>query len=508
MDENLHNIEDLFFSELNDNEEAPSEKVWEKIDKRLDKENEISIKKKYTSLKRIAITLLFLLSGFIIYLITAKENNNNRLKEKISEVDKSKKSANVFKLKEKALPGPLKNININNLAKSNAQKKSIDVNIKSGEEKAVQSVVKSSDNSKTKNKYSFGNAGSSKIILKNKSLSNISKKARLTSKPFYKEKIKNAQSANGEQTLIPNNDEPVNHKTSSLRNLKNLSTENEQLHSKDLVDTKKLSHPIVSSATIVLDTTHKAVAKNIPKKKEKISRFSLTPFFSPDIAWYHLSNDNTNNQSNATELENEEKHEFSSTYGALADYTINKYWGLQSGLALSNTNIIVQPETIYAQKDNTGNIKYRINTSSGYGYILPSFSANPAVGDSLYAFSSSHSLQYINIPLALTYNVTKGKFKFNVLAGISSNFLLKAMLKTSVEKGFDNSIETVDNLLGPKKVYFSGLAGAGVDYKLMRNTSITFAPVMRFALNPINKDAAVKSYPTSFGFAAGLKIGL
>ncbi|MBL0200304.1 MAG: outer membrane beta-barrel protein [Chitinophagaceae bacterium] len=270
-----------------------------------------------------------------------------------------------------------------------------------------------------------------------------------------------------------------------------------------------MSTLIVSAKPKAADSINNSIAKTASKKTSKPSRFSFTPFFSPDIAWYRLQDDKLGSQpDNAKELEKEERHEFSYTYGVLADYKINKHWGLQSGVTLSNTNITVEPKTIYAQQDNTGGVKYRINTSSGYGYVLPSFSSNPAIGDSLYAFTSTHSLQYIGIPLAVTYNITKGKFKFNALAGISANILTRAKLEATLEKGFNNSIETVDNIQGLKKVYFSGLAGIGVDYKLTKKTSMVFAPTMRFALNSINKDAPVKSYPMSFGFNVGLKIGL
>jgi hypothetical protein len=192
----------------------------------------------------------------------------------------------------------------------------------------------------------------------------------------------------------------------------------------------------------------------------------------------------------------------------LVDYTINNHWGLQSGLTLSNTRISLEPKQIYAQTDNNGSIKYRLNTSSGYGYVLPKFITNPIVGDSLYAFTSTHSLQYIGIPLAVTYHITRGKFRFNTLAGIAANILNKATLETTVENGSTHSIETVNNLQGVKNVYFSALAGAGVDYKLTNRTALTFEPTMRFALNSINKDATVKSYPMSLGFAMGLKIEL
>ena len=67
MDENLHNIEDLFQSALDDNEETPSRNVWEAVDKRLDKDNIVSIKRKYTNIKRIAVLLLFLLASFALF---------------------------------------------------------------------------------------------------------------------------------------------------------------------------------------------------------------------------------------------------------------------------------------------------------------------------------------------------------------------------------------------------------------------------------------------------------
>ena len=496
MDENLHDIEDLFFLELNDNEETPSEKVWEKVDKRLDKENVINIEKKYTSLKRIVVVLLFLLSGFAVYIINTN-GNNKRLEEKISkDADKTKNTNNGLRLNEKLLIDSLKNIGFYNPAKKdNIPKKATELSIKRGE---------TADNAKSQNNYTFENANSAKNIVKNKSLSNTSKKTNLASEPFYRMKIKNAGATDKQASAAQQKAYPNINKIIFLDGL----IEPLIFSSLDSINTKDDLHLMASKKIILSEITNKSV-KSLQNKPRENNQLSITPFFSPDIAWYHLSNDNINNQSaNASELDREERHEFSSTYGLLVDYLINKNWGLQSGLVLSNTNIIVQPGTIYAQPDNAGNIKYRINTSSGYGYVLPAFSINPAIGDSLYAFTSSHSLQYIGIPLALTYNVTKSKFKFNLLAGVSSNFLLKAKLNTTVEKGFDNSIETVDNLVGPKKVYFSGIAGAGVDYKLMSNTAITFAPTMRFALNPINKDATVKSYPNSFGFVVGLKIGL
>jgi len=515
MDENLHNIEDLFRSALDDNEESPSGNVWEAVDKRLDKDKVVSIKRKYTNLKRIAIMLIFLLASFAlydVYKINGAHNNNGLVKnndtinlnnstttDEVSDKTLNKKTGN--DVSNTTRPDDTLINKMQNVAPDNSSENNIS---------QINSKVPLPINKATQQKQDITQIiNSGKKDSENQTATILNQKKKRTAKSAYKIKIKNATAVEDENILVKNDDEQQYREIPSIRKLKIISIERVPMLPHDSIDTKQLMKLIAASKIKIIDSVNNSVAKNKNKKDTKPSRFSITPFFSPDIAWYRLHDDKVGNQQdNATELEKEEKHEFSSTYGALVDYKINKHWGLQSGITLSNTNITVEPKTIYAQQDNTGNIKYRINTSSGYGYVLPSFSSNPVVGDSLYAFTSTHSLQYIGIPVAVTYNVTKGKFKFNALAGLSANILTKAKLETTVEKGFNNAAETVDNLQGLRKMYFSGLAGVGVDYKLTKKTAMTFAPTMRFALNSINKDAPVKSYPMSLGFVVGLKLDL
>ena len=512
MDEDLHNIEDLFRSSLDDNEdEVPSRNVWNAVDKRLDKDNIISIKRKYSFLKRIAILLLLLLSISLYELNTnykinnglAKNNNNNADSQTQSNKKRDKDINN-------RIP-PNATLAIDT-ARTDVAKKQNTLKKSAGEDNQeltnLQPVNKDSRYPSQK-ESSNETTNAEKDISKTQVSRKLTQKKKISTGPASRIKIKNAKPTEDEQPLVRNNDPQVDNQLPSLRKLKIASIEKLKLKPADSIDIKKIFQPIASSKVNVYDSSNKAVSKTTAKKSGNPSRFSITPFLSPDIAWYRLKDDKVDNrQDNASEIEREEKHEFSSTFGALADYKINKHWGLQTGFTFSNTNITVQPKTIYAQPDNTGSVKYRINTSSGYGYVLPSYISNPSIGDSLYAFTSSHSLHYIGIPMAVTYNVTKGKFKLNALAGIATNILTRAKLETSVENGIDNSIETVDNMQGLKKVYLSGLAGIGVDYKLSNKTALTFAPVMRFAVNSINKDATVKSYPMSFGFVVGLKAGL
>ena len=515
MDENLHNIEELFHSALDDNEETPSANSWEGIDKRLDKDSIVSIKRKYINLKRVAALLLLLLVSFVLYDVYKTNDNHNgkgfaKNNKNINPDNQNKYNEAADKASNKKIGTnsaiPTGTNSITDTDKANAAPD----NLNAGNKKSTDTKQEGPINIYPLQKQNITEATSSaKDISKNQTTQTAIQKKKLNSKPYYKVKIINAKPIKDDDLLVMNNDEPVNNQVPFLTKINTAQIERLKLNPKDFIDTKKILHPITASKINVPGTSKTAMAKNTQNKKSKLSRFSITPFFSPDIAWYHLKDDKPdNNRDDAKEIEKAEQHEFSFTTGVLVDYKLNKHWGLQSGITLSKINISVDPKTIYAQPDNTGNIKYAINSSSGYGYVLPSYSTNPAIGDSLYAFTTKHSLQYVGVPLTVTYRITKGKFNFNAMAGLSVNILTGAKLETSVENGFDNSFETINKLQGLQKTYFSGTAGIGAAYKLTKKTAITFVPTLRFALNPINKDAAVKSYPMSLGLAVGLKIDL
>ncbi|MDQ6761701.1 MAG: outer membrane beta-barrel protein [Bacteroidota bacterium] len=508
MDEDLHNIEELFHSALDDDEEMPSQNVWDGVEKRLDKDNIISINKKYINIKRLAILLLLLL-GVSIYEMNRIYHSHSPAKNdtpgRQHQWDSKRSIGKATDVKGRKMPGvPAEPVGTYNTAEGDEQNSPRGSKIqKSGNnEKEAPSHNSLSQDQNTLTKINAQNN-----LPKVEIISNASKKRRLTSKTFYK--TKNAITAYHQESNARTKGEPVIAKSSFSESLKNRSIENSIFEPGCLIEINKNLPPLLALKINTFDILNNNVVTRKRKGSKRLSPIAITPFFSPDIAWYHLQDDNINNQSgNANDIEQEEKHGFSSTYGALIDYKINNHWSLQSGITLSNTNITTDPEIIYAQPDNTGNVKYRINTSSGYGFILPAYSANPGVGDSLYAVTSSHLLRYIGIPLAAVYSVAEGKFIFSARAGASVNFLTKGKIVTTVEKGLDNSTETADNIQGLKKVYYTGLAGLGIDFRLGKKTAITFAPTLRFALVPINKNTTVKSYPTTFGSSVGFKMQL
>ena len=527
MNRNLQNIEDLFRDGLEDNEEIPSVQVWDAIDNSLDKDNVVSIQKKYSSLKRVALLLLLLFLGLSIYELTNRHHN-------AAVVKKDNDHSNTATVSSRNDNGPI-------LTYNNKSQHSVDSTSRDDREKENSTVNnsligktipgskkqhdKSSQNIATHNLIAVKNISDNKSKLNNKfkpeiknrsySANNdiadnsiISKnKQRITTKARHKVKINSSKPTEDDQQAIVDNKPAQQFPSSERLNSAAIEKLDVRLLKESAdADTKKLFKVPGGNKIIQSPDTKSTLALNKKTKKGKPSHFSATLFFSPDIAWYRLQEDKPNNQQNNTaEIENGEKHEFSSTFGALIDYRLSKHWSLQSGVNYSSTNITVEPKTIYAQTDNTGNIKYRINTSSGYGYILPSFSSNPVIGDSLYTFTATHTLQYIGIPLAIKYSIARGKFSFNTLVGVSANFLTKGKIEATVENGFNTEAEVVNNLQGLKKIYFAGLAGFGVEYNLNKKVVLSFVPTYRFALNSINKEVPVKSYPNSIGMAVGLK---
>lgn len=510
MDKNLPDIENLFRSNLDDNEEMPSSKVWEGVEQSLDKDNVLTIKKKYSNLKRVAVLLLLLLTGLCIYDLHKSyqkrelATGNKSINKGIVKPEGYKNKTNIitplrtdsFKLVMKVKTNIAKGLSM--LSKEDA---SI-VKVKKAKRMSSEYFVKSDLKQKERNVFSSKN----KVFSTQRNEIVDTKKPHKILTETYSVNQTN-RSGHGHKSL------PVKGRVAEDQN-KFFQSEISSFPDRgkfnvSMMNTIKIKPAVILITTADINNNLSSVKKVQDQRTATPSKLSVSLFFSPDFAWYRLQNDVPDNHAaDADEIEKSEQHDFSSSVGALIDYKLSKHWNIQSGLTFSNTTITVEPKTIYAQADNSGSVKYRFNTSSGYSYILPSFSSSPGIGDSLYAFTSTHTLQYIGIPLAIKYNFTKGNFNFNAMLGLSTNFLTKGKIETVLEKGTSNEAEIINNIQGLKSTYLSGLLGVGAEYNLSKRTAITFMPTARFAISAINKGTVVKSYPNSFGLATGIRIKL
>ncbi len=227
MDENLHDIEDLFYSALNDNEENPSPKAWEEVDKRLDKESVVSIKKKYTSVKKVAILLLLLL-GISVYELNKVYNRNNFAENKKPDSINQKKSTQSFDKISKETTGnvsgqPAGSNNRKDMPKGNGalpdslnhqQKLTDDVYEKNNEKKYF------------KEKYLVQSSPSKNKSWKNQLVFNSSKKLSLTSEPSVRSGVKNENPADDNRSFADYNNNKEYQQIPYYKSLQNELAEN------------------------------------------------------------------------------------------------------------------------------------------------------------------------------------------------------------------------------------------------------------------------------------------
>ena len=512
MDKNLHDIEDLFRKGLEDNEDIPSEKAWDGIEKKLDKENVVSIKRKYDLLKKVALLLLFLLAGLGIYVWKNQNKNLVKTNKDISEIKKDTKTKNDPLTKESdtsAFQKPVDTLTVN---KSN--------NVKT----VTESENKIVDKTTLENNNAIPKKSLIPIVSKNLSHTSTKKNKIKFNKPegpllsdaskfSIQQKDKLIKKNSNEVVKIKTQNQIVNNQLAVVNNLyakEALNPKNVfdiKINTTDLFATKQSLQLIALAQINPMMQIEKTIVPKPSIKSSNQSRFAITAFYSPDIAFYHFEN-NVGANSNNTNFEKSQTESYSSTLGALVDYKISKYWGLQSGITLATSNFNLESETLYAQPDNTGGIKYKLSTPLGDAYVLPSFSNNPNIGDSIFSKSTTHTLQYLGIPLTVKYNFNKGKFTLNPFGGLTANFLTRGRITTELESANDSEFKTIDKIHGLKPFYLSGLAGIGLDYNFYKKFSVCFSPTFRFALNSINRNVPVASFPNSFGFGLGLKMEL
>lgn len=456
MEKNLHHIEELFKSALDDHEEIPSPNLWSAVENRLDKDNTADIKRKYNSVKRVALLLLLLLISIGIYELNRHSGNDNLAKSKQPNYEAENLPGNTKKTLPVSKDHPLKQPATTNIIPGNPPPTTLS--------DPIMPIDKPKNNKE-----------------------NIANPVTV-----------NPNRSDGDSTTAINPVDP-----NKLTNVYG----SEATPSSYFIQQLPLIHSSIKhSFTLSIDPV-KQLPQPIKINRLRSSRFSVTVFLSPDLASYRLKNDDHNNQpDNAQNIETTENHESSSTAGILIAYRLNNRWSVQSGVNFSNINILLKPKIIYAQPDNSGVIKYRVNISSGYGYILPSFQNTPAIGDSLTATAAAHKLRYTGIPVTISYQLSKGKFSFDVMSGVMANFLTAGVLETEVRDGANNEIDILTDIQGLKPTYFTWLAGVSTEYKLTNKLSLTLAPTARFALTSINKGSVVRSYPNSIGLVGGLKL--
>ena len=501
MKKNLHDIDKLFKAAIDDLEESPSSGVWDAIDSNLDKNKVIDIRKKYILLKRVSIVLLLLLLGFGVHTYNtwnaakiAAMNNTIKNNEQISSIE------NVQGPQKEQNKITTANTSINN----NADKEStVNVNNKrqAQEEDARAKMLDISQNQVLINSSgSLNKVDEENIYATRKGKILINRRTQKTN-------ITNA--AVGEYGNEMGNAGLTTEKNEVISGLSVIPEINPEILKAKPADAA--NEFILPGNYILGDNRNTFASPDKLKQTKKAASFAATVFYAPNISSNSIKNDHhehrmgrPDNDGDKEKIRNGENHQSSNSAGVLLDYNMNKHWSLESGFFLSNKTIHINPKTIYADLDDNGNVKYLYNCSSGYLFLSSKSITNPVVGDSIQAFESTNTLQYISIPLTVKYNFPINRFDLFASAGTAVNILTKGKMETEIQNGPVKEITVNNKINGLKSSYFGGMLGIGALYNITGKVVISFMPSFNFALTSSTKGASVKTYPNSISMAAGI----
>jgi Outer membrane protein beta-barrel domain len=495
MNKDLHDMDELFRSALEEYEETPSPGLKDGLIAALDKKDAGSYKKRFFAWKRTALLLLLLLSGIVLYesgiLKTGggrsdKKNNSSSLQKEEPVYQNNTATAKANNDKSEADEKVIINNSFDNADKTVAD----DDKIITQSEKEIRSPLIAGINSPE--------------VVSNKNL--LTNKATIGQKNNFLNGQANffTVSAKKETSFLPSGSD----KNNLLNNNSNLPEERiNTLHRADGISfTKIISQLTNNIQQLLLPPAIDSLSKSGIAKNKKISAFKpfwmITPFASHERAGYKLDSDLPNN---ITSIKYREVHEPSFSIGLLATRQLTRHWGLQTGLIYSHTSIGISPQKMYALQ-NGGDVAYKYITSSGYAYIKPGFGTPPAVGDSLSTTEAKHTLQYVSVPAVIKYTIAKNKLSLTPGAGIEANFLASAKVETEIQDASNVETVTITKLIGAKPLYWSVVADAELRYSVNKKVLVNLRPTFRYAISPITKNNVVETFPHSFGIGAGLTI--
>lgn len=550
MDENLHDIDELFKEPIEEHEEMPSARVWDAIDANLDKSNIVSIKKKYNNLKKIAVALLLLLLGAVVYEIqTAKTGDKNTAanterKDHTNGNPSTNNTSAAHSEKNKNTQPENQDLSwsdslSNNFTTINALKNtdektstSQDKNfINTGKEKTggddivvgVNEVGKVNKVNKVDrvnkvdkvnggdvtvkvnrvNKVIKGDKGNRGVNVAEQDAQTADASTAVNTKGKTKISVQNGTAALPDDVLEQQGNYNIENATAAeLMQLGNTGVERLVATSWDNSRLKQITAVRVSPDARLKNRIR------MPKQFQ----LGITPFVSTQFSFNRIEDDHHDPgpqpRNNREQIKKEEQHHSASSFGVLVDIPLGKKWGLQSGISYVSQATTMEPKKIFAKMDTDGKVKYRFDCSSGYTYISlkTGTAATPVVGDSVVAAASTNTLKYIGVPLALTYTVSLGKFNMVPTFGTVANFLAKQQIETEITQPGSSEKQTINSIKGLKSTYFNLFSGISFEYNLNKKIAFSVIPSGNFALSSINKDAAVKSYPNSFALTGGVKI--
>ncbi len=490
MNEDVHDIDNLFKKNLREYSEEAPPSAWEAVNNALDKQQATLYKSKYYRLKRAALflSLLCILGGMYFAFHVWQDKQSSSLHKQQSATSLTNKTDETIINKKKDNTNDIETTEENNnQQKKNEQKQkpatnedsaSINNNVFVLKQKAEWTRIGKNNVLKIDSSVLFANTDNNKTFA-------------YTNKNLAKQKAEQLEESNHSSSHEPLQD-------SFLQPLP-LQKEAEEISLSSLQKTLENRKPSLLST---------GKASTVKIKGRTAHTFSLSLFAAPNFSFEKIEDDHDRDRAGGMRPDGHrgEQNNFSVSGGALATYQFNKNISLQSGVSVTAFSTFIAPKTVYAKPDNSGHVRYELNCSLGSAYLSPKNNAPLVAGDSSQTFAGTSRLVYINVPLIASYQINKGRFSLQPAVGTGLNVLVDGKIKTGLNDAVGGNAKTTTSITGLKRTYLNGSVGFGVEYKVSPKISLGLRPNAKFSLTPINKEMPVKSYQNYLSIEAGVRI--
>ena len=503
MSELNDDIDKLFREVIDTAEMQPPPMVWASIENNLDKTKHLKLQKKLNRLITYSVSSSVVIVSLVSVLWYKEYHSKN-------EVATNNIASNTVESKS-IVPATVANTNIVNqlpIVKSsseNTSEKKIISEKRNEEQNAIpeKSQQISPVAKEQENKIAANVSLNKNISLPEKlPISDIN----ITSNKNDEQDVKPAVIENNvassiepaKQNSLP--DELLN-STTQTKELIKKNEQNKVLKSDSIAETAK---PIVSPLTVKGADTAKTTSPLLPIKDFK---FFVGAIYSPEKAMTNFIN------TKYPTSQIQETQHYSYSTGVRFGYKFYKNWSIATNIVFSQTYksfSYYQATLEHDDDDHDKNVNKELATSYGvidfpsnYVERHPTGGQHPHHdGDTLIIdIKGMQKLTYLTIPVSCQYQITKNRLNGIFSLGVSTSILLTQ----SAEITYANlDTKYVTKINGLQNLYFNGIIGVGVQYRIFNRLSVFMQPAFSQAFTSMNKNTPYKTYPSSFSGSAGI----
>lgn len=505
------NIDRLFQEKLRDFEEMPPDVVWENIEAQLDGKKKRRIIPIWWRYAGVAVVLLLLTFSGVQYFKTI--NTETDIDNTIVDVDNS--DTPLIDNNKKTNDTPNDNIIV-------SSSDNFDV-------KQSPTTTNQDDNIINNEQFIQNNSSPIESVVVTKSTSE-----KLTSKPEQEQvailRDKNLVTDTNnlivktEKDKLSNNNQlnVVNEHLSINEDLKKTSEESANLNaiattnlpsttnvnqSENAVENKVTEEVAYENMVNLEDTLEDKYKIPVEENTDEITkRWSVATVVAP--VFYNSFN--TKGSPLDLQFENSPK-EGSQTvsYGVKVEYKLNKKWSVQSGVSMINVgysvgDVYINPSGQVGSASRLTNVDY-IPTATILNVSTQNIISDNQIETSItnpIKGSLNQEYGYVEVPLEIKYNLTKGKLGVHLIGGFSTLFLNNNEVFVETPE-FSSELGEARNL---NNVDFSGNFGFDVDYSINKHLYINVSPMLKVYTNTFseNYENSDNFKPYLFGVYTGL----